>query len=197
MVSIKRSGMKIGCAALLALTVCACGSPNAAPQDLSTIKERYEIDTSDIPVQPSIDFVNHSRAIVDAGSGSFTINELVSLLPMQDDQRALLTAAFTTPFGVTCVSGLCTARGDGQAVEARIEASTGVIKNPLLGLQAHADLQFVKRGDAAVEFCNVTGVYLRKSFIRKTLQGMHVDVASGKPAVTAQLGNDSQNYTCQ
>lgn len=186
--------MKIGCVMGLVGALSACGQaplPTAASP-----KERYNIDTSTVSSDSAKGFVAHARTIADNNGGQFTVEELISLLPMQEDQRQLMRDAFTDALLVSCDSGRCTAKGDGRAVEATVEMTAGVIRNPLLGLNAHVEVQFVKRGDAAAEFCNVQGIYLRKSFIRKSLQGLFVDVAGAAPLVTAQLGNDAQNYTC-
>ncbi len=187
--------IKIEWAAALALALTACGA--GRNPETSVTKERYDIDTSTVPPDAARGFVTHARAIADAGSGHFTVEELVSLLPMQDDQRQLLKDAFTTSLDATCDGARCTAQGDGRAVEATIEIVAGIIRHPLLGLNAHVEVQFVKRGDAAVEFCNVQGIYLRKSFIRKSMQGLYVDGGGAAPKVTAQVGNDAQNYTCE
>src|SRR5262249_21191005 len=160
----------IGCALAVAAVLSACGSsPRPAP---ATLKDRYEIDTTDVSADAVRAFVSHAREIAATGTGNFTIDELAAVIPMAEDQRQLLRDACSAPLSASCSGGRCTGYGDGQPVEAIAHASAGIIRDPYIGLNSHVEIQFVQRGAAAIEFCNASGIYLRKSFIRKDLQGM-------------------------
>lgn len=179
----------------LGLALAGCGAPSFQPAASAT-KERYDVAAESVNGPAAQAFVANARAIADAGSGTFSINELVELLPMQPDQRQLLLNAYPDDLTATCVGGICTAAGAGRPVEALLEITAGLIRDPLLGLQSQVQIQFVKRGDSSLELCNAQGLYLRKSFIRKKLQGLFIDGTKPEPAVTVQVGDDSQNYTC-
>jgi hypothetical protein len=190
----KETSMRISPAFVLAsaLGLGACGA--AAPQS-SALKDRYDVPTDGIDAEAVRAFVQHGHEIAAGGRGTLTIDELLAVVPLNDSDRTAVRNAYPNGFDVSCTDAKCSFSGTGRQIEAQLHGQVGPVSDPLLGLRTRTTGDFVVRGDDGLEFCNLNGIYVRKLFVTKNVQGMFL-TGGDDIAINVNLAG-SDNYTCQ
>jgi hypothetical protein len=174
--------------------VVACGT---APQTSST-QERATIDNPAHVMQAdALAFENHVDQIMrsPSGTGTIAVREFLKIMPMADDQRQIILDAFMQPFDVSCgPNGICRAATSGRGAEATMDVTLNGVSDPKLKLETRVTTNLTLR-QGGVEFCDVYGMWAKKFFITRQVQGIFLDTA--RPTLTVNVDDDSQNFTCR
>lgn len=186
-----------GALMLVALTS-GCGRP--ALNSRSSLQERHETPANNVTAEDTRLLLSHIKAIstADTHTGSIPVKELLNVMPLKNDQRSIIAAAYTGSFAVTCQNGICQAQAQGRSSQATMDVNiSGLPAYPSLVLGDSVKTGFAMRGDDVVEFCNIQGMWAKKFFISRVIQGLQLTLQNNVPYLSVNVGNDSENYTCQ
>jgi len=146
-------------------------------------------------------FIDHATQLAAGAPGALTPAEFLNIMPMRDDQRAIIERSFPQDFAVSCADGECQAEVHGRAAQATMhitipDAKPVSITNPTLALASVVTTGFVLRGPNAIEFCGVKGMQVKKYFLSHWVQGIYLELVNGQPHEIVNI-DDDQAYTCQ
>lgn len=186
--------MKISMALIL-LSLAGCGVHS---NENSNLNERHDVDISPAAI-PEIDgLISGVRSVLaaDSRTGKIPSSFLLNMLPMGDTDRTRLKNNFSEFMDVVCdVNDRCIATGSGTPTEVRMNVRVAGISNPTLGIQRTLATKLFIRNDRTIESCQIGGMYVKKLFIVKDVQGMLMSHDSVAVKLNVNLDN-STPYTC-
>lgn len=183
--------LKLVVPAILALA--ACGG---SPQETSSPQERVTLNNPN-HVTPTAgqSFIDHFDEILVDGEGQIQVSAFLNIMPMADDQRAIVLRNFQTPFEVTCTDDLCRAVATGRPAQAVMDITMNGISRPLLELEREVVTSMTRRANG-IEFCNVEGMWAKKFFVRRQVQGILLTMRAQQPELVVNVDYDSENFEC-
>jgi hypothetical protein len=187
--------MKFALLAALFLTACGTASHTTSQSDL---QERHTTALNPAAIThmnalvASLKDVNSSAT----RSGQIASRNLINIIPMKQSQRERIISNFSEYMDVSCSeTGRCYAEGTGTPTEAIMDISIGLITNPYLGIKNRVAATFYVRNDRTLEICKIGGMYVKKFFVVKKVQGMLMQHNDQAMNLTVNL-EDSTPYTC-
>ena len=191
--------MKILMLTILAtsMSLVSCGR---SPESKSKILEHKEVATDLISSGDVQSFLDQASAILKSQTrfGSIPVSAFIKLMPFENDDRETLGASYFGDFAVKCNTDddICQASASGTPVQTVMPVTIDGISRPSLVLGSNVTSGFILRGTNGVEFCNTTGLSVKKFFIKMRVQGILLTVDNDIPKLIVNVGNDSENYTC-
>lgn len=186
--------MKILCGLIL-LSLAGCGTRTFDNSDLS---ERHKVDISPDAI-PEIDsLISGVREVLasDTRTGRILSRHLLNMLPMAAADRTRLKNNFSEFMDVVCDDNdRCIAKGSGRPTEVRMNVRVAGISNPTLGIQRQLVTKLFVRDDRTIESCQIGGMYVKKLFVVKDVQGMLMSHNTRAVNLTVNLENTTP-YTC-
>lgn len=187
--------MKFAILAALFLTACGSGGRQTASSDLT---ERHTTGLDPASITHMKALVGSLKGVSTSAtrSGKIDSRNLINIIPMKQSQRNRIIANFSETMDVACdESGRCYAEGTGKPTEAIMDITIGVISNPYLGIKRDVKATFFVRGDNTLEICKISGMYVKKLFVVKKVQGMLMQHNGQAMNLTVNL-EDTTPFTC-
>lgn len=126
----------------------------------------------------------------DTKTGSFAIQEVLSFLPLNDEERAAIVAAHPEPVPVSCQGDYCLAVSRGSEVYVRLSQ----MENSQAWFGRQVDIKLRWRGPTQLEICNLKGFQVKRG-IWLNVDGTFIDAqgVDGSSFVDVSIGGSYPN----
>lgn len=163
----------------------------------SSIEELINTPTDHVAASDIAAVIDIIKTGIANGSGSLPVESVAKMMPMPDSERANVGRKYPNAMNLTCqaTSQNCTANVNGTALSVQMSFRVGRISNPMLDLGSRLTTKIKLVSDTEVQFCDVTGMTVRKAFVKKLVHGLNFKLEGDRPLLVVAVGSD--NYSCE
>lgn len=131
-------------------------TPSEAPKaDVGVAQDRLDADAVERLLGRFEDIRSN-----EGGRGEFSMDEILSFLPITDSERAHVVSAHSAPVPVTCSGDICTAVSHGSEVYQNLSE----LNNMPAYFGTTVTLKLHWRGTSTLEICSIKGFQVKQVF---------------------------------